>query len=41
VVHKKRVPVLNGINFNHTRIDVTDISEARRGDEVILIGKKR
>jgi len=36
----KRVSVLNGINFEHTRIDLTDVPEARIGDEVVLIGKQ-
>ncbi|MFX0196657.1 MAG: alanine racemase [Candidatus Hodarchaeota archaeon] len=39
LVHGKRVSVLNGVSFEHTRIDLTDVPEARIGDEVTLIGK--
>ncbi|MBW2148974.1 MAG: alanine racemase [Deltaproteobacteria bacterium] len=38
LVHGKRIPVLNGINFEHTRINLTSIPEARIGDEAVLIG---
>lgn len=40
LVHGKRVSVLNGVHFEHTRIDLTDVPEARIGDEVVLIGKQ-
>ena len=40
LVNGKRVSVLGGINFEHTRIDLTDNSDARVGDEVVLIGKQ-
>jgi len=40
LVHGKRVPVLGAINFEHTRIDLTDVPEAQVGDEVVLIGKQ-
>ena len=38
LVHGKRVSVLNGVHFEHTRIDLTDVPEAEVGDEVVLIG---
>ena len=41
LVHGKRVPVLNGINFEHTRIDLSHVREAKIGDEVVLIGKQK
>ena len=40
LVRGKRVPVLGGVSFEHTRIDLTDVPEARVGDEVVLIGKQ-
>lgn len=40
LVRGKRVSVLNGINFEHTRIDLTDVPEARISDEVVLIGRQ-
>lgn len=36
----KRVSVLDGIHFEHIRIDLTEVPEAQIGDEVILIGKQ-
>ena len=40
LVHGKRVPVLGGISREHTRIDLTDVPEARIGDDVVLIGRQ-
>ncbi|MFX0198792.1 MAG: alanine racemase [Candidatus Hodarchaeota archaeon] len=40
LVHGKRVSVLNGVSFEHTRIELTNVPEARIGDEVVLIGKQ-
>ena len=40
LVRGKRVSVLNGIHYEHTRIDLTDVPEAAVGDEVVLIGKQ-
>ena len=40
LVDGKRVSVLDGVHFEHTRIDLTDVPEARVGDEVVLIGKQ-
>lgn len=40
LVRGKRVSVLNGVNMEHTRIDLTDVPEARIGDEVVLVGKQ-
>jgi len=40
LVHGKRVSALGGICFEHMRVDLTNISGARVGDEVVLIGKQ-
>ena len=40
LVSGKRVSILDGIALEHTRIDLTDIPEAKVGDEVVLIGKQ-
>ncbi len=40
LVHGKRVSVLNGVHFEHTRIDLTDVPEAEVGDEVVVSGKQ-
>jgi len=40
LVHGKRVAVLGDVDFEHTRIDLTDIPQAKVGDEVVLIGKQ-
>jgi alanine racemase len=40
LVRGKRVSVLNGIHYEHTRIDLTDVPDAAVGDEVVLIGKQ-
>jgi len=40
LVRGKRVPVLGDVDFEHTRIDLTDVPAARVGDEVVLIGKQ-
>jgi alanine racemase len=40
LVKGKRVLTLNGIHFEHTRIDLTEVPDARIGDEVVLIGKQ-
>jgi alanine racemase len=40
LLHGKRVAVLGDVDFEHTRIDLTDIPEAQVGDEVVLIGKQ-
>jgi alanine racemase len=40
LVHGKRVAVLGDVDFEHTRIDLTDVPEAQVGDEVVLVGKQ-
>jgi len=40
LVKGHRVSVLNGIHFEHTRIDLTEVPDAKIGDEVVLIGKQ-
>ena len=38
LVRGVRVPILATPSIEHTRIDLTDVSDARAGDEVIIIG---
>lgn len=40
LTHGKRVSVLGGVHFEHTRIDLSNMPEAKIGDEVVLIGKQ-
>lgn len=40
LVHGKRIKALGGISFEHMRVDLTTIPDARIGDEVVLIGKQ-
>ena len=40
LVRGKRVPVLGDVDFEHIRIDLSDVPAARVGDEVVLIGKQ-
>jgi alanine racemase len=41
LVNGIKVAVLNGISFEHTRIDLTNVPETKIGDEVVLIGKQK
>lgn len=40
LVRGRRVSILDGVHFEHTRIDLTDVPEVGVGDEVVLIGKQ-
>ncbi|MBN1222291.1 MAG: alanine racemase [Candidatus Aminicenantes bacterium] len=40
LVRGKRVAVLGDVCFEHTVVDLTDVPEAKIGDEVVLIGKQ-
>jgi len=40
LVHGTRVIVIGVVNMNMMTIDITDVPEARRGDEVVLIGRQ-
>lgn len=41
LIHGKRVGVVGIVNMNMMVIDLTDIKEAKKGDEVVLIGKQK
>nr|BAL58702.1 hypothetical protein HGMM_OP2C250 [Candidatus Acetothermum autotrophicum] len=38
VIHGRRAPIVGSISMDQITVDVTDIPEARVGDEVELIG---
>ena len=40
LVRGVRVPILATPSIEHTRVDVTDVPEARVGDEVVVIGRQ-
>lgn len=40
LVHGKRAPIRGRVCMNMTIVDVTDIPEARYGDEVVLLGRQ-
>ena len=40
LVHGVRAPILATPSIEHTRIDLTDVPEARPGDEVVVIGRQ-
>lgn len=40
LIHDKRAPIAGAICMDMTMVDVTDIPEARIGDEVVLIGSQ-
>ncbi len=40
LVQGKRAPIIGRVCMDQTMIDVTDIPEAQRGDEVVLLGKQ-
>lgn len=41
LVHGKRAPVAGLVNMNLLTVDVTDIPDVKKGDEVVLIGKQK
>ncbi len=40
LVRGRAVPIVAGPSLEHTRIDLTDVADARVGDEVIVIGRQ-
>jgi len=40
LVRGRAVPLVDGPSLEHTRIDLTDVPEARVGDEVVVIGRQ-
>jgi alanine racemase len=40
LVRGRRVPVLGGSSLEHTRLDLTEVPDARVGDEVVFIGRQ-
>lgn len=40
LIHGKRVGVVGIVNMNLMTVDVTDIPETKKGDEVVLIGSQ-
>ncbi|PYN55555.1 MAG: hypothetical protein DMD94_11125 [Candidatus Rokuibacteriota bacterium] len=40
LVRGRAVPILTGPNLEHTRIDLTQLPDARVGDEVVIIGRQ-
>src|SRR5437899_7659546 len=40
LVRGRVVPILTGPNLEHTRIDLTQVPDARVGDEVVIIGRQ-
>ena len=40
LVRGRAAPILSGPNLEHTRIDLTDVPDARVGDEVVIIGRQ-
>jgi alanine racemase len=40
LVRGRAVPIVAGPSLEHTRIDLTDVPDARVGDEVVVIGRQ-
>ena len=40
LVRGRAVPIVTGPNLEHTRIDLTQVPDARVGDEVVIIGRQ-
>jgi alanine racemase len=40
LVRGRKVPIIEGPNLEHTRIDLTAVPDARIGDEVVIIGRQ-
>ncbi|HLW49715.1 MAG TPA: alanine racemase C-terminal domain-containing protein, partial [Sphingobacteriaceae bacterium] len=41
LIHGKTLPVVGSVNMNSITVDVTDLTDVRKGDEVIIIGKQK
>ena len=40
LVRGRRAPLISAPNLEHTRVDLTDVPDARVGDEVVIIGRQ-
>src|SRR5262249_58517497 len=40
LVRGRAVPIVSGPSLEHTRIDLTEVPDARIGDEVVIIGRQ-
>jgi len=40
LVRGRRVPVAGGANLEHLRLDISDVPDARAGDEVVFVGRQ-
>ena len=40
LIHGKRVPVVGRVCMDLTMVDVSDVPQARRGDEAVLLGEQ-
>jgi alanine racemase len=40
LVHGKRIPLLPPSHFEHMRLDLTEVSDASYGDEVVIVGQQ-
>ena len=40
LVRGRAVPIVSGPSLEHTRIDLTEVPDARVGDEVVIIGRQ-
>ena len=41
LIHGKTMPVIGSVNMNSITVDVTDLGNVDKGDEVIIIGKQK
>ncbi len=41
LIHGRRVPVVGVVNMNMIVVDISSLSQVKKGDEVIVIGKQR
>ena len=41
LIHGKTLPVIGSVNMNSITVDVTDLTNVNKGDEVIIIGKQK
>jgi alanine racemase len=40
LIHGRRAPLVGGVSMDAVTVDVTDIPEARLGDEAVLMGRQ-
>lgn len=41
LIHGKTLPVIGSVNMNSITVDVTDLTNVNKGDEVVIIGKQK